>query len=204
MNNKIKELQLNEINLQSQISILEATNESKAEKIKSILNDLTKLKEEVNSTMVSKIYFNQMESKYSDETVPLEIYMELKSNLDALSSEIEENFVDRDEYLQLEDTLNKTQIEKFLVEESVTILTTDKHNLSKLILEQKHMIDSLNETINTKNSEICQHVEAKQSVENSILEIRHSLESVSGDQDPVKVQLREEIDSVLYNAIIMF
>ena len=86
MNNKIKELQLNEINLQSQISILEATNESKAEKIKSILNDLTKLKEEVNSTMVSKIYFNQMESKYSDETVPLEIYMELKSNLDALSS----------------------------------------------------------------------------------------------------------------------
>ena len=204
MNNKIKELQLNEINLQSQISILEATNESKAEKIKSILNDLTKLKEEVNNTMVSKIYFNQMESKYSDETVPLEIYMELKSNLDALSSEIQENFVDRDEYLQLEDTLNKTQIEKFLVEESVSILTTDKHNLRKLILEQKHMIDSLNETINTKNSEISQHVEAKRSLENSILEIKHSLESVSGDQDPVKVQLREEIDSVLYNAIIMF
>ena len=203
MNNKIKELQLNEINLQSQISILEATNESKAEKIKSILNDLTKLKEEINNTMVSKIYFNQMESKYSDETVPLEIYMELKSNLDALSSEIEENFVDRDEYLQLEDTLNKTQIEKFLVEESVSILTTDKHNLSKLILEQKHMIDSLNETINTKNSEISQHVEAKKSLENSILEIRHSLESVSGDQDPVKVQLREEIDLVLYNTIIV-
>ena len=66
------------------------------------------------------------------------------------------------------------------------------------------MIDSLNETINTKNSEICQHIDAKKSLENSILEIRHSLESVSGDQDPVKVQLREEIDSVLYNAIIMF
>ena len=204
MNNKIKELQLNEINLQSQISILEATNESKAEKITSILNDLSKLKEEVNNTMVSKIYFNQMESKYRDETVPLEIYTELKSNLDALSSEIEENFIDRDEYLQLEDKLNKTLIEKFLVEESVTILTTDKHNLSKLILDQKHMIDSLNETINTKNSEISQHVEGKSSLENYILEIKHSLDLVSGDQDPVKVQLREEIDSVSYYSVLYF
>ena len=196
LNNKIKELQLNEINLQSQISILEATNESKAEKITSILNDLSKLKEEVNNTMVSKIYFNQMESRYRDETVPLEIYTELKSNLDALSSEIEENFIDRDEYSQLEDKLNKTLIEKFLVEESVTILTTDKHNLSKLILDQKHMIDSLNETINTKKSEISQHIEGKISLENYICEIKHSLDLVSGDQDPVKVQLREEIDSV--------
>jgi chromosome segregation ATPase len=204
LNNKIKELQLNEINLQSQISILEATNESKAEKITSILNDLSKLKEEVNNTMVSKIYFNQMESKYRDETVPLEIYTELKSNLDALSSEIEENFIDRDEYLQLEDKLNKTLIEKFLVEESVTILTTDKHNLSKLILDQKHMIDSLNETINTKNSEISQHVEGKSSLENYILEIKHSLDLVSGDQDPVKVQLREEIDSVSYYSVLYF
>ena len=204
MNNKIKELQLNEINLQSQISILEATNESKAEKITSILNNLSKLKEEVNNTMVSKIYFNQMESKYRDETVPLEIYTELKSNLDALSSEIEENFIDRDDYLQLEDKLNKTLIEKFLVEESVTILTTDKHNLSKLILDQKHMIDSLNETINTKNSEISQHVEGKSSLENYVLEIKHSLDLVSGDQDPVKVQLREEIDSVSYYTVLYF
>jgi chromosome segregation ATPase len=204
LNNKIKELQLNEINLQSQISILEATNESKAEKITSILNNLSKLKEEVNNTMVSKIYFNQMESKYRDETVPLEIYTELKSNLDALSSEIEENFIDRDDYLQLEDKLNKTLIEKFLVEESVTILTTDKHNLSKLILDQKHMIDSLNETINTKNSEISQHVEGKSSLENYVLEIKHSLDLVSGDQDPVKVQLREEIDSVSYYTVLYF